>query len=77
MREIEQHFIERARNASKPAVIGLSMSGAPRAAAAPVANSSSVSDVEVSLSTVIAVERAPHRSRQQRLQGVRADRPRR
>src|SRR5262249_44956868 len=46
-----EHLLERAAEVAQAAV-----AGAPRARAAPVANASSVSDVEVSLSTVTALK---------------------
>ena len=53
MGEIEQKLVERARNAPSARISGV---GDWRARpAAPVANSSSVSEVDVSLSTVIAL----------------------
>jgi hypothetical protein len=48
-----QHRIERAAKAGGRGRSGRSIRGAPRFSAAPVANSSSVSLVEVSLSTVM------------------------
>ena len=56
MGEIEQHLVERAAEGGEARVGGVGDLGAPRLAAAPVANSSSVSEVEVSLSTVIALK---------------------
>ena len=71
--EIEQHLVERARNAARRGSAASAISGR-RASAAPVANISSVSEVEVSLSTVMQLNELCTRLRQQRLQGRRRDR---
>ena len=56
MGEIEQHGVQRALEVGETRSLGSVIFGAPRFAAAPVANSISVSEVDVSLSTVIELK---------------------
>ena len=62
------------RERREPRILEVGDAPAPRFAAAPVANSSSVSLVEVSLSTVTALKRLADACRKQRLQHGRGDR---
>ena len=50
--EVDQEVVERLPKGCQAPVVGSVIAGAPSAAAAPVANRSSVSEVEVSPSTV-------------------------